>query len=568
MQNPHKKSFIPANFTLDNWESLKPYVEELKNRNFFSVQELHTWFIDRSNLEAWLSENFAWRYIRMTCDTTNEKLIQDFNFFVTEIQPHVAPEINFLNKKAIECIYLNEIKSEGYEVMIRSMKKDLEIFREDNILLQTQLQTEEQKFGMISGAMMVEIDGKEVTLPQANDLLLDTDRKKREDAYYKIQERRLKDADNLHNLFTRLIHLRHQIAQNAGFDNYRDYMFVALGRFDYTPTDCFNFHKAIEKTVVPLLNELALERKQALQLDKLRPWDAKVDVSGKLPLKPFKNGEELISKTTACFHKLHPYLGECLETLQRMNHLDLESRKGKAPGGYNYPLDKTGVPFIFMNATSSVRDMVTLLHEGGHAVHSVLVHSLELNAFKHPPSEVAELASMSMELIAMDCWDLFFENEEDLKHAKKQHLQQIIETLPWIATIDKFQHWIYENPTHPYEERTNAWNKIYKDFSDAITDWEGLKHYKDIIWQKQLHLFEVPFYYIEYGIAQLGAIAIWKNYCENPEKTLNQYLAALKLGYTKPIREIYTTAGISFDFSETYIAGLMQFVKEEIKKLG
>jgi oligoendopeptidase F len=253
--------------------------------------------------------------------------------------------------------------------------------------------------------------------------------------------------------------------------------------------------------------------------------------------------------------------------MKQMGHLDLESRKGKAPGGYNYPLDEIGVPFIFMNATSNLRDLVTMLHEGGHAVHSFLTRDLSLNAYKHPPSEVAELASMSMELISMDHWNLFFEDENELRRAKRQHLEQIIETLPWVATIDKFQHWIYENPRHTVEERMQCWVQIFEQFSDTVTDWSGLEKYKQYIWQKQLHLYEVPFYYIEYAIAQLGAVAVWKNYKENPERGLQGYLNALKLGYTKPIRQIYEAAYIPFDFSKDYITTLMNFVKQELEKV-
>jgi oligoendopeptidase F len=253
--------------------------------------------------------------------------------------------------------------------------------------------------------------------------------------------------------------------------------------------------------------------------------------------------------------------------MREMNHLDLESRKGKAPGGYNYPLAEIGVPFIFMNATSTLRDMVTIMHEGGHAVHSFLTRKLELGDFKNPPSEVAELASMSMELISMDHWNLFFQKKEDLKRAKIEHLEQIIETLPWVATIDKFQHWIYENPTHNHDERRVVWNKIFQQFSDSITDWTGLEENRNYLWQKQLHLFEVPFYYIEYGMAQLGAIAVWKNYKENHIKGLKGYMDALKLGYTKTIPEVYAAANIKFDFSKTYISELMAFVKEELHKL-
>lgn len=561
------RNFIGENFSFSSWEDLKSLYEELLNRNLESVESLQQWFIDRSELEAYLSENFAWRYIRQTCDTANEELIQELQFFITEIQPNLVAYGNKLDQKAIAHPLIGELKEKGFDITIRGMKKAIEIFREVNIPLMTEAQSEERKYGAIAGAMTVTLDGEEMTLQKAGDRLQSLDRQVRETAWRAISERRFQDREKLDELLDKLISLRNQIAQNADFENYRDYMFAAMGRFDYTPQDCFDFHQSVAESVVPILNELASERQAKLGLNQLRPWDHKVDIDGKEPLKPFTNGDDLLDKTIRCFSRLDPYLGECLRIMKAMNHLDLESRKGKAPGGYNYPLSEIGVPFIFMNATSNLRDMVTLLHEGGHAVHSFLTRDLLLVNFKHTPSEVAELASMSMELLTMDYWDEFFDNEDDLTRAKRKHLESILETLPWVATVDKFQHWMYENPTHNAEERGNAWEQIFAEFSESVTDWSGLEPYRRYAWQRQLHIYEVPFYYIEYGIAQLGAIAIWKKYRENKTAGLKGYLDALRLGYTATIPEIYNTAQIPFDFSKDYIVDLMNFVKSELESL-
>jgi oligoendopeptidase F len=562
-----KRKFLPEDFTVKNWAQLLPYFQDLLERKIDNKANLMNWFIDRSELESILSEDLAWRYIKMSCDTENGEKRKSFEFFVNEIEPKVAPISNDLNKKAVESPFLNEIDDSGYKIMIRNMVKQIEIFRDENIPLKTKLQTESQKFGQISGAMTIEIDGKELTLQQAAVKLQSIDRKLREEVYNKISLRRLADREKLDDLFTLLVRLRDEIARNADYANFRDYMFAAMGRFDYEPQDCFDFHESIRSEVVPLLNEQAADRKKNLSFATLKPWDKAVDILGRQALVPFTNSNELVERTIACFDALDPFLGQCLRIMREMSHLDLESRKGKAPGGYNYPLAEIGVPFIFMNATSTLRDMVTIMHEGGHAVHSFLTRKLELGDFKNPPSEVAELASMSMELISMDHWNLFFQKKDDLKRAKIEHLEQIIETLPWVATIDKFQHWIYENPTHNHDERRVVWNKIFQQFSDSITDWTGLEENRNYLWQKQLHLFEVPFYYIEYGMAQLGAIAVWKNYKENHIKGLKGYMDALKLGYTKTIPEVYAAANIKFDFSKTYISELMAFVKEELHKL-
>ena len=565
--NKKSRKYIPQELSI-TWESLEPIFTELQNRDLHSVNELELWLKDRSELEAALEEDFAWRYIKMSCDTANEKLVKNFQYFAEEIEPKISPLANKLNKKFVESPFMDDLDKEKFFVYSRAIKKALEIYREENIELFTQLQVKQQKYQGITGAMSVELNGQEYTLEQASIFIKDLNREVRENAWKTIQQRRLIDKDNLNILFDELIKLRNQVALNSGFENYRDYMFQALGRFDYTPQDCYDFANAIEKEIVPILKEQAEKRREALGLDILKPWDLEVSVSGKPALKPFNNGEELIDKSIACFNAIDEKLGSKLATMKANNLFDVESRKGKAPGGYNYPLAETGAPFIFMNSANSLRDLTTMVHEGGHAIHTFLTANLELNDFKHCPSEVAELASMSMELISMDNWDVYFDNEEDLIRAKKEQLADVLKTLPWVAVIDQFQHWIYTNPDHTAADREETFKQIYNRFGAGFADWTDLDQQFGNVWQKQLHLFEVPFYYIEYAIAQLGAIAVWKNYKENPEKALDQYLAALSLGYTKPMNEIYETAGIKFDFSADYVKELAQFVKSELEKLG
>lgn len=563
-KRPHRR-FLPEDFKITTWDALKPYFDDLLERALETENKLHDWLRDRSELESVISEDMGWRYIRMTCFTENEAYSNSYQDFIQNIQPHIAPLSDKLNKKVMASPFLSSLKKiGGFDIMVRNLNKDIELFREENVPLFTEINTETQKYAQISGAMSVEVDGKELTLQQAGVILQSTDREKRKSVYEKISARRLKDKTALDELFSKLVQLRHKVALNAAFTNFRDYMFKSYGRFDYTPKDCFQFHEAIESEVVPVLNELAKERKEKLGVAELRPWDKAVDVEGRDPLKAFDDGKDLTEKSIRCFKNLDPFLGQCLSIMKEMGHLDLESRKGKAPGGYNYPLAEIGVPFIFMNATSTQRDMTTLMHEGGHAVHNFLTKDLELGDFKSPPMEVAELASMSMELISMDQWEIFFPDKTDLQRAKREQLEDIIETLPWVATIDKFQHWIYENPSHDLNQRKENWNRIYDQFADTVTNWSGLQEGKDYLWQKQLHLYEVPFYYIEYGMAQLGAIAVWKNFKESKEKGLQGYFNALKLGNMNTIPEIYRAAGIRFDFSRAYIKELMNFVREQL----
>jgi len=564
--NKKERNFVPKDLKIV-WEELIPLFTDLTNRPINSLLELEEWMQNRSELEAVLEEDAAWRYIKMTCNTSDEQLLKNFQYFATEIEPKIAPINNELNEKLIQSSFNKDLDQKKYSIYLRGVRKALELFREENISLKTEIQLEQQKYQSITGSMSVVINENEYTLEQAAVFLKNLDRSIREKTWNAITNRRLQDKDKLDELFNSLRTLRQKVAENVGFSNFRDYMFEEMGRFDYSPTDCFQFHKAIEKTVVPVLKEEAEKRKNELGLESLKPWDMDVDPSGKAPLKPFEGSEDLIQKTQSCFYKLNDYIGERIEIMKTNNLFDLESRKGKAPGGYNYPLSESGAPFIFMNSANTFRDLTTMLHEGGHAIHTFISADLELNDFKHLPSEVAELASMSMELISMSNWDIFFDNEEDLKRAKREQLIDVLKTLPWVATIDQFQHWIYTHPEHTTAEREKEWERIFNRFGHSFTDWGGYSKQLANLWQKQLHIFEVPFYYIEYGMAQLGAIAVWKNYIENPDKGLEDYLNALKLGYTKTIPEIYKTAGITFNFSESYVKELVDFVKKEIKKL-
>jgi len=561
------RHFIPENFVVENWKSLEPYFKDLEERKINSVADLEQWLKDASEIEAVLSEDACWRQIKMTCDTENKDLENSFNYFMMEIQPKMQPYADRLNRKLIDSPFTNQLNQKKYFTYLRNVKKNIQLFREANIPLQAELNVMQQHFGVISGKMTVQVNGQEYTLQQAAKFLEDPDRNLREEVYRKISERRLQDKKELNELFTNLLKKRHQVAINTGYDNYRDYRFIELGRFDYTKKDCFQFHEAVKLHVMPLVSQIYETKKKKLGLDTLRPWDIEAEPVGIQPLRPFKTGDELTEKTIKCFDEMRSFFGDCIRKMKEMGHLDLESRKGKAPGGYNCPLAESGAPFIFMNAAGQLDDVTTMVHEGGHAVHSFLAHELELNGFKEYPMEIAEVASMAMELFSMNHWEIFFDSKEELTRAKEQQLERVITIFPWIATIDKFQHWIYENPNHTEEERANQWLAILKEFSSPVIDFSGLEEYRRYGWQRQLHLYEVPFYYIEYGIAQLGAIGMWKQYKENPEVAINNYINALQLGGTRTLPELFKTAGLQFNFSPDYISQLMLFVKKELDSL-
>lgn len=562
------RHFVPKDFIIKDWDSLAPYFEQLDARDLSSVAELEQWLRDASELESVISEDACWRQIKMTCDTENKALEEAFNFFMLEIQPSMQPWSDKLNRKLIACPFTASLDSDKYFTYLRNVRKHIDLYRENNIPLIAELNVAQQQFGIVAGKMTVEVNGTEYTLQQAAKFLEDENRDLREEVYRKIAARRHQDHDVLDELFDQLVLKRNQLALNAGLLDYRAYRFLELGRFDYNKEMCFQFHDAVREKVMPLVNAIYARKLEKLKLDRLRPWDVEAEPVGTTPLRPFQNEEELTEKTIVCFQKMRPFFGDCLAKMRNMGHLDLGSRKGKAPGGYNCPLAESGAPFIFMNAAGTLDDVTTMVHEGGHAIHSFLSHTLELNGFKEYPTEIAEVASMAMELFSMEQWDVFFTKEEELTRAKEQQLERVITIFPWIATIDKFQHWVYENPTHTREQRKESWLSILKEFSSPLIDFTGLENFRSYHWQKQLHLYEVPFYYIEYGIAQLGAIGLWMQFKKDPEQAIQHYLDALALGGTRTLPALFQAAELRFDFSVESISELMNFVNSELENLG
>ncbi|MBU3675647.1 MAG: M3 family oligoendopeptidase [Chitinophagaceae bacterium] len=565
---PIARHFIPESFQLNTWNDLAPYFEQLEARTIDTPDTLLRWLSDWSELQAVVSEDACWRQIRMTCDTENKALEESFNDFCMNIEPPMKPIHDRLNRKLMASPALSTLREDpSYAIYLRQVENELDLFREANIPLHAELNVMAQQYGAITGAMSIEVDGKTYTLQQAARFLMQSNRALRESVYHKVNETRLSKKEELDTLFNQLLKKRHQVALNAGFSNYRDYKFKELGRFDYTVADCEAFHEAIRTHIVPLVDHIYNHKKKVLGLSTLKPFDVDAEPEGQQPLSPFTDGDDLLAKSIKAFGELNPYFAECLETMQAMNRFDLNSRPGKAPGGYNCPLAVSGAPFIFMNAAGTADDVVTMMHEGGHALHSFLSHPLPLNAFKEYPMEMAELASMSMELFSMDVWGNFYTDANELRRAKLEELERVLSIFPWIAMIDRFQHWLYTHPEHSVEERTAAWVDIHQTYSGTAIDWTGLESYRANLWQKQLHLFEVPFYYIEYGIAQLGALQLWRNYKQNAQTTLDAYMRALQLGGTRRLPELYAEAGIRFDFSNNTIQQLSEFVRMEIEQL-
>ncbi len=567
-QPTSKRVFLPEDFNVSDWEGLKIFFDMLMDEEPQRLDELEAFLQKVNELEAVISEDMAWRYINMTRDTQNEAYTEKYQYFIKEILPHLSVFQDKLNRKIAENEYFEELPDQPYETYKRALKREIDMFREVNVPLKTEEQSTTQKYSSIMGDMTIEHEGQTITLQQAGKFLERTDRELRETVWKKVRERRLRDKDDIDEVLDKLISLRHQIAKNTGYESYTQYKFASMKRFDYSPEDTLNFHQSVEEVVKPIYESFLKERKEKLGYDRLKPWDTAVDIYGTSPLEPFSNSEELVEKSKNILSNLKPELGEMLQTMKDKGYLDVESRLGKAPGGYNYPLMETGIPFIFMNAAGTQNDVITLLHESGHAIHSFVTQDITLNDLKNTPSEVAELASMSMELMALDYYNEFYQNPQELKRAQKDQLKRAITIFPWIATVDAFQQWMYDHYDHSHKEREDKWVELYYRFhGEEGIDWTGFEDTLANLWQKQLHIFEVPFYYIEYAIAQLGALAVWKNYKFSAKEGLEKYLNALKLGYTQTIPKVYDAAGIRFDFSAEYMRKQVEFCLEEYNKL-
>lgn len=575
--------FIPADFNAGDLDALKTKLNDLLERDVQTAAEFETWLVHRSELDAAFSESAALLYIAMTCNTDDERAAQAYTKFIETIPPAIKPIVFELDRKQKALHESTGLDSGRYEVMARDTITDVELFDERNIPLETELAKLDQKYDTISGAMTVTFDGEEKTLPQMGTYQESTDRNVRESAWRTVSYRRLQDVDGINDIYDEMIKLRHEVAGNLGFDSYTQYAFKAKHRFDYSPEHCFAFHDACEQIVAPFARRLDEQRKAALGVETLRPWDLAVDVKGRPPLKPFDGGADLVAKSQAAFQSLDPRLADMLSQLgdgaDRVTAdnaanpplLDLDSRKGKAPGGYQYMRDRSRVPFIFMNAAGLHRDVETMVHEAGHAFHSMVCVDEPLLHYRSSPIEFAEVASMSMELMTMPHWGApgsFYAGDE-AAHARamRQQLEGSIVLLAWIATIDAFQHWIYANPTHTRDERTAHWLSLDDRFGRAVS-WEGLDAARANAWQRQGHLFGAPFYYIEYGIAQLGSLQLWlRSLEEGPEVAIDAYLSALKLGGSRPLPELFKAAGLEFDFGPEIVGRLAERVEAELAKL-
>ncbi len=562
-----KRTFVPDKIDLGNWAQIEPLFKKLVDAApaIKTTAALEKWVLDGGELGAALDEEVAKRYIDMTCHTEDKAVEAAYLLFIESIEPKCKPYWHRIKELFVANPLHQKLPKNRWMVFARGVEMEIELYREENIPLQVEDAKLSQRYQKVVGSMMVKVQGKEQTLQQAGRYLEGTDRAVRQEAWAAIAARRAKDRDQFETIFDEMVKLRTRIAKTAGFKNYRDFAFKAKHRFDYEPADCVAYHKAVADHVVPLARALQKRRKLLLGVDKLRPWDNAVDMKSREPLKPFTEVKAMVDKCYKIFKKIDPSLAKDFDILRKKNLLDLESRKGKAPGGYQYSLEEARLPFIFMNAVGLHRDVETMLHEAGHAFHSLAARGEPLLYYRSAPLEFCEVASMSMELLAGPHLTEFYAPAE-AERARRTHLEGIIGLMPWIATIDAFQHWIYTHPDHTRDERKAEWLKLQKRFG-GIEDWTGFEDARAYMWHRQGHLFGSPFYYIEYGIAQLGALQMWLNSKKNVAGAVANYRSALALGGSRPLPELFKAAKIKFDFSSKTIEPLAKAITKELAGL-
>ena len=549
------------------WSELSKLYEELTGRNLGSLSDLERWLADESELDAYTYEQRTIRYINSTRQTDNPDFTLAYERYTEELEPRLKVAKFGLLQKYAASQFRASLPRETYGLEDLRRKSALSIFRPENVELEKTESTLAQKYQRTVAAMTVNYRGQERTLQQMSKFYEEPERRVREEAWRMADQRALADRGTLDVIYDQMVRLRDEESRNAGFDNFRDYIFVKKDRFDYTPSDCIGFHRAVEEYLVPLSREIDMERRERLGVDTLRPWDLRVDAGGRQPLSPFEDATGLVRGAAKVVEQIDGKLSSYFGRMSELELLDLESRKGKAPGGYQEELTELKLPFIFMNAAKRDNDVRTLLHECGHSFHTFLMRDEGLPYFNggaNLPLEFAEVASISMEIISGEHYQGTFYNEQDARRSNWEEAVSNVKLFAWVATIDAFQHWVYTHPDHSHEERAKAWVDTFNRFS-GLESYEGLEASRAYRWQRQLHLFEVPFYYIEYGIALTGALGIWTRYRRDRRAAIESYKDALSLGASRSLPELFRAAGLEWDLGPRTLNRLADELRSAVR---
>ena len=552
---------------ISNVLQLEKTLSTLLNKMISSKLDLENWLKEQSKVIWDIEEQLRSHYIAFQCNTDDKEIKDTFEHDQQFVKPLLKRYQNLLDNKYLESPFRMELDSNVYGLLDTKIKNAQKLFCEENIELEIKEDKLVTEYFEITGGLNGIWDGEEKTITELQSYLQDSNRDTRKKAKTIISEQFLSVEKELQNILNQLIEIRHQKAKNIQLENYRDYMFKKYERFDYSAIDCYELAESIRKYVVPLKDKILLEKKDKLQLDTLRPWDVSAVTPDQKVLKPIANENDLIEKSTHIFNKLDVEFSALLNRMYKHNCLDLTSRKGKAAGGFCEYLPASQLSYIFMNLNYTQDDIVTFIHEMGHSIHNELIKPLKLRQYIEIPAETAELASMTMELFSLNYWDTFYTDKKDLKQAKINFFKDVISYLPIMLIVDQFQHWLYENPSHTSKERNEKYLQLQKHYQSSVIHIDGYENWIATSWLPVLHIFEVPFYYIEYAIAQLGALQMYKQYKEDPKQALENYKKALSLGSSKSLTEVYEAAGIRFDFSSETIKELMAFVEKELELL-
>ena len=560
------RKFYSSDFDFFNIDLVKNELNALLEDDFKSFEDYKNWIYKSDELLAIIEEGYCVCYAQSTCDTEDENAKANIQYFDNQVMPLLMSIGNLISKKFVDTPFIDDLEQKDFEVIIRNNKKNIELFREKNIPIETEIMNLNQEYNKIVGSIMIDFQGKEHTVQQFQKFFYANERDLREEAYHVQQKRFAKEDDKINNIFKKMFELRFKKAKNAGYDNFRDYRFKELGIYDYTPKDCEDFRNSIIDFVVPVRKEMNEERKQKLGVDNLRSWDMLVDVDLKKPLKPYNEISELTTGVEKIFRDIKPLFGDNFKFLNDNGFFDLDSRKGKAPGGYMMPLKETGAAFIFVNGAQQHSDVNVLLHEGGHAMHFLQSKNIKLKEAQMGPAEIAEVASMSMELLGMEGLHHFYSGD-DLVRAKKEHLERALMLFIPIAKNDEFQHYIYTNPNLSIDDICDYYLELESKYDVGINRM-GFEKYTRTMWHHVGHFFFAPFYMLDYAIAGLGAMQVYHNYLKDRKSGIEKYFNGLHYGGSRPLPELFEKFGIKFDFSRNTVKPLIDSIYNEYKGLN
>jgi oligoendopeptidase F len=548
------------------WSQVDPYYQRL---SAFPLNQENSasWLADWSRLQDLIYERYQRHYVATTLDTTDQGAEQDYNHFLDEIYPQSQAADQRLKQKLLE----SGLQPDGFEIPLRNMRAQADLFREANLPLLSEQLKVANEYSKVTSVQTIQWEGQELTIDQLTPLLQDTDRNKRQRVWRLARQRQLADRSAINDIWIKLLDLRRQLADNADLADYRAYRWQQLLRFDYTPEDCAEFRGAIREVVVPAALRSYERRRQRLGVDRLRPWDLLVDPFGRPPLRPFDDAAELEAKCAAIFQQIDPQLGRYFEGMRQDGMLDLENRKGKAPGGYCTDYTAIRKAFIFMNAVGIHDDVQTLIHEGGHAFHVFESAELPYHSQLQIPWEFAEVASMGMEFLAAPYLTADkggFYSPAEVARARIEHLEFSLQFWPYMAVVDEFQQWVYQNHTAATDPANcdACWGELWDTYMVGI-DWDGFEEEKVTGWHRKLHIFEEPFYYVEYGLAQLGAVQIWQNAQQDQAAAIAAYRQALSLGGTDTLPHLFSTAGARFAFDPGTLGAAVTLMENTIAEL-